>query len=72
MKTRRDWIDFETGEKIALAITAAMRDEMAPFRACMTDLREMGWNDFQIGDAFMEVGKIVFAEQESKEIAEME
>lgn len=67
-----DWVDFEIGEKIALAITAAMRDEMGHFRAVMAELREQGWDDFKIGEAFMSVGRIVFAEEESKEIGEME
>jgi hypothetical protein len=65
-------MNFEIGEQIALAITYAMRDEMGVFRAVMAHLREEGWSDEKIGNAFMEVGKIVFAEEESKKIGEEE
>lgn len=68
----RDFADFEIGEKIAVAITHMMRDEFVYFRGLMVELREEGWTDEQIGNAFMEVGRIVFAEEESKQIGEEE
>jgi hypothetical protein len=68
----REYIDFEIGEKIALAITHMMRDDFVYFRGLMVELREEGWSDEKIGDAFMEVGRIVFAEEESKQIGDEE
>jgi hypothetical protein len=68
-----DYIEFELGERIAMAIVHAMRDDMIPLRGCISDLRAIyGWDDTKIGNAFMEVGKLVFNEQESKEIGEEE
>jgi hypothetical protein len=68
MRAYPDYMEFEIGEQIALAINYAMRDEMGVFRAVMAHLREIGWDDIKIGNAFMEVGRLVFSEEESKEI----
>jgi hypothetical protein len=64
-----DYLGFELGERIALAITHAMRDDMIPLRGVISDLRHVeGWDDIKIGETFMEVGRLVFNEEESKEI----
>ena len=67
------YVGFELGERIALAITHAMRDDMTPLKGVISDLRHIeGWDDIKIGEAFMEVGRLVFSEEESKEIGEEE
>ena len=68
-----DIMDFETGEQIALAIRYAMQDDMTHFRAVMEHLRfELKWDDTQIGNAFMEVGAIMFQEELENELQELE
>ena len=68
----KDFTDYELGEKIALAITYMMRDDFVYFRGLMTELRQEGWSDEKIGDAFMTVGRIVFSEKETKQIGKEE
>jgi hypothetical protein len=71
MKSRAypDYLGFELGERIALAITHAMRDDMTPLKGVISDLRHVeGWDDVKIGETFMEVGRLVFNEEESKKI----
>lgn len=68
-----DIMDFETGEQIALAIRYAMQDDMTVFRSVMEHLRfELKWDDTQIGNAFMEVGAIMFQEELENELQELE
>jgi hypothetical protein len=68
-----DIMNFETGEQIALAISYAMRDDMTVFRSVMEHLRvDLNWSDEQIGNAFMEVGAIMFQEDLENELKEME
>lgn len=68
-----DIMDFETGEQIALAIRYAMQDDMTVFRSVMEHLRfELRWTDEQIGNAFMEVGAIMFQEDLNDELEELE
>lgn len=68
-----DIMDFETGEQIALAIRYAMQDDMTVFRSVMEHLRfELKWSDEQIGNAFMEVGAILFKEDLDGELQELE
>jgi hypothetical protein len=68
-----DIMDFETGEQIALAIRYAMQDNMTVFRSVMEHLRfELQWTDEQIGNAFMEVGAILFQEDLDGELQELE
>ena len=68
-----DIMDFETGEQIALAIRYAMQDDMTIFRSVMEHLRfELKWDDTQIGNAFMEVGAIMFQEELENELQELE
>jgi hypothetical protein len=67
-----DIMNFETGEKIALAIRYAMQDDMSVFRSVMEHLRfELQWTDEQIGNAFMEVGAIMFQEDLEGELQEL-
>jgi hypothetical protein len=67
-----DIMNFETGEQIALAIRYAMQDEMGVFRSVMEHLRfELLWTDEQIGNAFMEVGAIMFQEDLEGELQEL-
>jgi hypothetical protein len=68
-----DIMNFETGEQIALAIRYAMQDNMTVFRSVMEHLRfELRWSDEQIGNAFMEVGAILFQEDLDGELQELE
>jgi hypothetical protein len=48
------------GEEIALAIIAATRDNTEPLRELLKKLKSEGWDDYQIGNAFMDVGRVVF------------
>jgi hypothetical protein len=65
--------NYETGERIALAIRYAMQDDMTHFRAVMEHLRfELQWDDTQIGNAFMEIGAILFNEDLENELQELE
>lgn len=48
------------GEEIALAIIAALRNDVAPLNATIRKLREEGWDDYKIGAAFMDIGRVVF------------
>jgi hypothetical protein len=67
-----DIMNFETGEQIALAIRYAMQDDMSVFRSVMEHLRfELQWTDEQIGNAFMEVGAIMFQEDLEGELQEL-
>lgn len=67
-----DIMNFETGEQIALAISYAMRDDMTVFRSVMQHLRhELHWSDEQIGNAFMEVGAIMFQEELEGELQDL-
>jgi hypothetical protein len=67
-----DIMNFETGEQIALAIRYAMQDDMSVFRSVMEHLRfELLWTDEQIGNAFMEVGAIMFQEDLEGELQEL-
>lgn len=62
-----------TGEKIVLAIRYAMQDDMTYFRSCMEHLRhELNWTDEQIGNAFMEIGAILFNKDLEDEIEELD
>jgi hypothetical protein len=68
-----DIMNFETGEQIALAIRYAMQDDMSVFRSVMEHLRfELQWTDEQIGNAFMEVGAIMFQEDLEGELQELQ
>jgi len=68
-----DIMNFETGEQIALAIRYAMQDDMSVFRSVMEHLRfELQWTDEQIGNAFMEVGAILFQEDLEGELQELQ
>jgi len=68
-----DIMNFETGEQIALAIRYAMQDDMSVFRSVMEHLRfELHWTDEQIGNAFMEVGAIMFQEDLEGELQELQ
>jgi hypothetical protein len=65
--------ELETGEKIAIAIRYAMQDDMTYFRSTMEYLRhELNWSDEQIGNAFMEIGAIMFQEDLEDELKELE
>jgi hypothetical protein len=67
-----DIMNFETGEQIALAIRYAMQDDMTVFRSVMAHLRfELNWSDEQIGNAFMEVGAIMFREDLEGELQDL-
>jgi hypothetical protein len=67
-----DIMNFETGEQIALAIRYAMQDDMSVFRSVMAHLRfELNWSDEQIGNAFMEVGAIMFQEDLEGELQDL-
>lgn len=67
-----DIMNFETGEQIALAIRYAMQDDMSVFRSVMEHLRfELNWSDEQIGNAFMEVGAIMFQEDLEGELQDL-
>jgi hypothetical protein len=48
------------GEKIALAVIAAMRNDVQPLQNVIKELRQEGWDDYKIGAAFMDVGRVVF------------
>jgi len=66
--------DYElaTGERIAIAIRYAMQDDMTYFRSCMEHLRfELEWDDTQIGNAFMEIGQIMFQEDLEDELQDL-
>lgn len=54
--------DLNEFERIAVAITAAMRNDVEPLKALLADLRAAGHNDYTIGEMFMSVGAIVFDE----------
>jgi hypothetical protein len=66
--------DYElaTGEMIAIAIRYAMQDDMTYFRRTMSMLRdELHWTDEQIGNAFMEIGQIMFQEDLEDELQDL-
>ena len=54
--------DLNEFERIAVAITAAMRNDVEPLKALLADLRTAGHTDYTIGEMFMSVGAIVFDE----------
>lgn len=54
--------DLNEFERIAVAITAAMRNDVEPLKALLADLRAAGHTDYTIGEMFMSVGAIVFDE----------
>lgn len=54
--------DLNEFERIAVAITAAMRNDIEPLKALLADLRAAGHTDYTIGEMFMSVGAIVFDE----------
>lgn len=56
------------GEHIALAITAAMRNDTTKLQLVLADLKAQGYNDYEIGEMFMDIGRIVF--NDSEEIIE--
>lgn len=53
-------------ELIAIAITAAMRDDVEPLKKLLANLRKKH-DDYTIGTMFMEVGAIVFNDGTEKE-----
>jgi hypothetical protein len=55
---------FTYGEQIAIAIAYAMRNNIEPLKTVLDDLRENGYDDYTIGQMFMDIGKIVFNENE--------
>lgn len=54
--------DLNEFERIAVAITAAMRNDIEPLKALLAELRAAGHTDYTIGEMFMSVGAIVFDE----------
>ena len=52
------------GERIAVAIIAAMRNDAKPLLAILDELKTQGLNDYEIGVMFMEIGAIVFNESD--------
>jgi hypothetical protein len=57
-------MSFTYGEQIALAITHAMRNNVEPLNKVLADLRAEGFDDYAIGEMFMDIGRIVFNENE--------
>jgi hypothetical protein len=55
---------FTYGEQIAIAIAHAMRNNIEPLKTVLDDLRKNGYDDYTIGQMFMDIGKIVFNENE--------
>jgi hypothetical protein len=55
---------FTYGEQIAIAIAAAMRNNIEPLKLVLADLRTNGYDDYTIGAMFMDIGRIVFNEEE--------
>lgn len=51
---------LEPGEEIALAIIAATRNDVEPLKTLLAKLKAEGWDDYKIGAAFMNVGRVVF------------
>lgn len=48
------------GEEIALTIIEATRDNVEPLKHLLQKLRAEGWDDYKIGAAFMDVGRVIF------------
>ena len=57
-------MSYTYGEQIALAITYAMRNNVEPLNKVLADLRAEGFDDYAIGEMFMDIGRIVFNENE--------
>ena len=55
---------YTYGEQIALAITHAMRNNVEPLNKLLLELRADGYDDYKIGEMFMDIGRIVFNESE--------
>jgi hypothetical protein len=55
---------FTYAEQIAIAITYAMRDNLDPLKTVIAKLKNDGYDDYAIGSMFMDIGRIVFNENE--------
>lgn len=56
--------NYSYGELIALAIAYAMRNDTKPLITVLADLKNNGYDDYTIGSMFMDIGRIVFNEEE--------
>lgn len=53
---------FNINERIAIAITAATRNDFEPFKKVIAELKANNWTDEKIGRKFIEIGEIMFSE----------